>query len=49
MISNLKQEIEAHIGGYVSCVIKTIKPMLTIQLRSATKLREVKVTPKRKS
>lgn len=39
----------SHIGGYVSCVIKTIKPMLTIQLRSATKLREVKVTPKRKS
>jgi len=27
-------------------VVKTTQPMLTIQLRSATKLREVKVTPK---
>ena len=32
--------------GYVPCVIKTIKPMLTIHLKSATKLREVKITPK---
>jgi hypothetical protein len=39
-------ELMAHHMGYVPCVIKTIKPMLTIQLRSATKLREVKVTPK---
>lgn len=39
-------ELMASHMGYVPCVIKTIKPMLTIQLRSATKLREVKVTPK---
>ena len=39
-------ELMAHRMGYVPCVVKTIKPMLTIQLRSATKLREVKVTPK---
>ena len=32
--------------GHVPCVIKTIKPMLTIHLKSATKLREVQVTPK---
>ena len=39
-------ELMASHMGNVPCVIKTIKPMLTIQLRSATKLREVKVTPK---
>ena len=39
-------ELKASHIGYVSCVVKTIKPMLTIRLRSATKLREVKVTPK---
>lgn len=39
-------ELMASHMGYVPYVIKTIKPMLNIQLRSATKLREVKVTPK---
>lgn len=39
-------ELMAHRMGYVPCVVKTIKPMLAIQLRSATKIREVKVTPK---
>lgn len=39
-------ELKASHMGYVSCVIKTIKPMLTIQLRSATTIREVKVTQK---
>ena len=39
-------ELMASHMGYVPCVIKAIKPILTIQLRSATKLREVKVTPK---
>ena len=39
-------ELMASHMGNVPYVIKTIKPMLTIQLRSATKLREVKVTPK---
>lgn len=39
-------ELMASHMGYVPCVIKAIKPMLNIQLRSATKLREVKVTPK---
>ena len=39
-------ELMASHMGYVPCVIKTIKPMLNIQLKSATILREVKVTPK---
>lgn len=39
-------ELMASHMGYVPCVIKTIKPMLTIQLRSATTIREVKVTQK---
>ena len=39
-------ELMASHIGYVTCVLKTIKPMLNIQLRSATILREVKVTPK---
>ena len=39
-------ELKASHMGYVSCMIKTIKPMLTIRLRSATILREVKVTQK---
>ena len=39
-------ELKASHIGYVPYVVKTIKPMLTIQLRSATTLREVKVTPK---
>ena len=39
-------ELKASHIGFVPCVVKTIQPMLTIQLRSATKLREVKVTPK---
>ena len=39
-------ELKASHIGYVSCVIKTVKPMLTIRLRSATKIREVKVSPK---
>ena len=42
-------ELKASHIGYVPCVVKTIKPMLTIQLKSATQLREVKVTPKRNS
>ena len=40
-------ELKASHIGYVTCVVKTIKPMLTIQLRSATTLREVKVRGKR--
>ena len=36
----------SHIG-YVTCVLKTIKPMLTIQLKSATTLKDVKVRSKR--
>ena len=36
----------SHIG-YVPCVVKTIKPMLTIHLKSATTLREVKVKAKK--
>ena len=39
-------ELKASHIGYVPYVVKTIKPMLTIQLRSATKLREVKIIPK---
>ena len=39
-------ELMASHMGFVPCVIKTIKPMLTIQLKSATILREVKVSPK---
>lgn len=39
-------ELKASHVGYVPCVIKTIKPMLIIRLRSATTIREVKVTPK---
>lgn len=40
-------ELKASHIGYVTCVVKTIKPMLTIQLKSATTLREVKVRAKR--
>lgn len=40
-------ELMAKHMGYVPRVIKTIKPKLTIQLRSATKIREVKVPSKR--
>ena len=39
-------ELKASHVGYVSCVVETIKPMLTIRMKSATKIREVKVTPK---
>ena len=42
-------ELKANHIGYVPCVVKTNKPMLTFRLRSATILREVKVIPKRKS
>ena len=38
-------ELKASHIGYVSCVVKT-KPMLTIRMKSATTIREVKVTPK---
>ena len=37
-------ELKASHIGYVSCVIKTIKPMLTFRLKSATKIRKVKAT-----
>ncbi len=37
----------AHRMGYVPCVVKTIKPMLTIRLKSATTLKDVKVRGKR--
>lgn len=39
-------ELMANQIGYVPCVIKSIKPMLTIRMKSATKIREVKATPK---
>ena len=42
-------ELKANHIGYVPCVVKTNKPMLTFRLRSATIIREVKVIPKRKS
>ena len=42
-------ELMASHMGYVPSVIKTIKPMLTIRLRSATKIREVKVRGKRET
>ena len=42
-------ELKANHIGFVPCVVKTNKPMLTFRLRSATILREVKVIPKRKS
>ena len=38
-------ELKASHIGYVSCLVKT-KPMLTIRMKSATTIREVKVTPK---
>ena len=45
-LSQTDAELMASHMGYVPSVIKTIKPMLTIRLRSATKIKEVKVTPK---
>ena len=42
-------ELMASHMGYVPSVIKTIKPMLTIRLRSATIIREVKVHGKRET